>query len=104
MEKETVSIFDIIYDENNTQNIVLYNEKEEPVDFEQIAFIPLEEKDYVILKPINGFESLGEDEALVFEMVEEDNEQNLIMVVDDEILDAVFEEYNKLYDEQNGNK
>lgn len=104
MEKEKVSVFDMIYDENNNQDIVLYNEKNEPVDFEQIAFIPLEERDFVILRPVKPFEGLGEDEALVFEMVEENDEQNLVMVVDDEQIDLVFAEYNKLYDEMNENK
>ena len=101
MEKEKVSVFDMIYDENNNQDIVLYNEKNEPVDFEQIAFIPLEERDFVILRPVKPFEGLSEDEALVFEMVEENDEQNLVMVVDDEQIDLVFAEYNKLYDEMN---
>ena len=101
MEKEKVSVFDMIYDENNNQDIILYNEKNEPVDFEQIAFIPLEERDFVILRPVKPFEGLAEDEALVFEMVEENDEQNLVMVVDDEQIDLVFAEYNKLYDEMN---
>ena len=101
MEKEKVSVFDMIYDQNNNQDIVLYNEKNEPVDFEQIAFIPLEDKDFVILRPVKPFEGLGEDEALVFEMIEDNEEQNLIMVVDDEQIDLVFAEYNKLFDEMN---
>ena len=39
---EELSIFDIILDENNFDNIVLYDEKNKPEEFEQIAYIPLE--------------------------------------------------------------
>ncbi len=98
MENE-ISIFDVIYDENNDDNIVLYNTKDEPVEFEQVAFIPFEEKDYVILKPVTPFEGMKEDEALVFEMVEDENGESIVVVIDEEIIDAVFNEYNALYDQ-----
>ena len=49
MEEKTVNAIDALFDENNTDNIVLYNEKEEPVEFEQIAIIPIEENVYAIL-------------------------------------------------------
>ncbi len=98
MEKD-LNIFDIIYDENNDQNIIMYNEKNEPVEFEQIAYVPIEDKDYVILKPVEPFENMAEDEALVFEMVEDEKGQDLVFVVDDEVVDNVFDIYNKLYDQ-----
>jgi hypothetical protein len=98
MEKEEITIFDKILDENNSENIVLYNEKNEPVEFEQIAYIPIEEKDYAILRPVKPLEGLKDDEALVFELIEEEDSQNLIMITDDAQIDAVFAEYNKLFD------
>ena len=88
MEKD-LNIFDIIYDENNDQNIIMYNEKNEPVEFEQIAYVPIEDKDYVILKPVEPFENMAEDEK----------GQDLVFVVDDEVVDNVFDIYNKLYDQ-----
>ena len=101
---ENVSIFDMIFDEENNDNLVLYDEKNKPEEFEQVAYIPLEEKDYAILKPVKPFKGMADDEALVFEMVETDDEEQLIPVDDDKVIDAVFAEYDKLFDEANGKK
>ena len=99
---EELSIFDIILDENNFDNIVLYDEKNKPEEFEQIAYIPLEEKDYVILKPVKPFKGMAEDEAIVFEMVEDENgEEQLLAVEDDKIAEQVFNEYYRIFDENN---
>ena len=49
MEKE-VDAFSAILDEDNNDNVVLYNANNEPVEFEQVAIVPLNGKDYVILK------------------------------------------------------
>ncbi len=99
---EELSIFDIILDENNFDNIVLYDEKNKPEEFEQIAYIPLEEKDYAILKPVKPFKGMAEDEAIVFEMVEDENgEEQLLAVEDDKIAEQVFNEYYRIFDENN---
>ncbi len=93
---------DALFDENNTENIKLYNEKDEEVEFEQIALIPLDDIVYVILKPAMKIEGIADDEAFVFEIVEdEENGELLRLVEDDKIIDAVFEDYNKLLDEEN---
>ncbi len=106
-EKEVKSPIDCLFDEDNTDPISLYNEKGEEVQFEQIALIPLEEKIYAILKPMKEIEGVGEDEALAFEIVEteEDAEtgehsEYLELVGDIDIIDKVFEVYNKLMDEE----
>ena len=106
-EKEVKSPIDCLFDEDNTDPISLYNEKGEEVQFEQIALIPLDEKIYAILKPMKEIEGVGEDEALAFEIVEteEDAEtgehsEYLELVGDIDIIDKVFEVYNKLMDEE----
>ena len=97
--KEEVSPIDCLFDENNTDPIVLYNEKGEPVDFEQVALVPLDERIFVILKPIKPMEGIGEDEALVFEVLEnEDEEDFLALVVDVDTIDRVFKVYDGLVD------
>lgn len=97
--KEEVSPIDCLFDENNTDPIVLYNEKGEPVDFEQVALVPLDERIFVILKPIKPMEGIGEDEALVFEVLEnEDEEDFLALVVEVDIIDRVFKVYDGLVD------
>lgn len=87
---------DMILDEQNSENIVLYNENNEPMEFQQIAVIPLGEKTYVILQPVGEFEEIGEDEALVFSIESTDEEEYISIVVEDAIIDAVFEEYYQL--------
>ena len=92
---------DALFDENNTDNIKLYNEKDEEIEFEQIALIPLDDVVYAILKPVMEIEGVADDEAFVFEIVEdEDNGESLRLVEDDKIIDAVFDDYNKLLDEE----
>lgn len=103
-KKEAVkeeNAIDALFDANNNENITLYNEKDEPVDFEQIAIIPLNDRVYAILRPVEKVEGIAEDEAFVFEVVEdEENGDSLRLIEDDSVIDAVFEDYNKLLDEQ----
>ena len=105
MAEDFLSPIDMLFDENNTENIKLYNEENQEVEFEQIAIIPLEERIFAILKPTEHMEGIGEDEALVFEVVEpeeddEDEEEYLNLVSDIELIDKVFDVYNKLMDEE----
>ena len=46
-------ILDVILDENNTEPIILEDDKGNRLSFEQVAVIPYNEKVYVILKPID---------------------------------------------------
>ena len=93
-------IIDMLYDEENEENIVLYDETGKEVEFEQIALIPLEERSYVILKPLDcAAAGIGEDEAVVFEILETDGETQLTVVQDDDVIDAVFQVYERLLDE-----
>lgn len=85
-----------ILDENNTENVFLYDENNKPIEFEQIALIPLEETDklYAILVPLNPMENVGEGEAVLFEIDEQAND--ISVVNDDEIIDKVYTIYEKL--------
>jgi hypothetical protein len=89
-----------LHDPNNTDNIVLYNEKDQPVEFIQIAIIPYKKKEYAILQPAKPMKGVGDDQAIVFEVVKgkKGSEGSLHIVSDDEIIDACFVEYNKLRD------
>ncbi|MBQ9792597.1 MAG: DUF1292 domain-containing protein [Clostridia bacterium] len=101
--EEVKNPIDCLFDEDNNDPIFLFNEKGEKVEFEQIALIPVEERIFAILKPTDKIEGIGEDEALVFEVVEgeEDEEDDYLNLVSDvEIIDKVFDVYNKLIDEE----
>ena len=90
-----------LLDPKDNAPIVLYDENDNKVEFEQIALIPLEERVYAILKPANKMEGVADDEALVFSF-QEDDEQAPVLVVEenDKIIDQVFDVYNKLLDEE----
>ena len=90
---------DQILDENNTDPVVFYNEMGDAVSFEQIALIPLNGRIYVILKPTEEMEGVGEDEAFVFEITEQDGEEVIVIVEDFTVINAVFDEYEKLLEE-----
>ena len=77
-----------LLDENNDENLFLYDENDNAVEFEQVAVIPYCEKVYAILSPVQKIEGVADDEAFVF--------------VIEEIIDAIFVEYYKLLDEANG--
>lgn len=100
MAEEFLSPIDMLLDENNTENLKLYNEENQEVEFEQIALVPIEDKTYAILKPVETMEGIAEDEALVFVIDEIDDEDCLVIVDDDKIIDEVFDEYYKLLKEE----
>ena len=94
MEKNAI---EQLLDEDNIDPIVLYDENDNEVEFDQIAIIPFNENLYAILKPVEPMEGVGEDEAIVFAFeTDEDDDEILSVVEDDAIIDAVFEEYYKM--------
>ena len=101
--KEEIDALEQLLDEDNDDNIILYNEKDEAVEFEQVALIVYKKKAYAILHPVEGKDhGVDDDEALVFELTRDrDGDSRFELVEDDAIIDAVFEKYNKLYDEEN---
>ena len=96
MAEKEKSHIEILLDQENNENIKLYDEKNNCVEFEQVAIIPIDEKIYAILRPVAGLDGVGEDEALVFSIEEVDEEDCLVVVDDDAVVDAVFEQYYKL--------
>ena len=102
-EEKQINPIEQILDEENLDNIVLYNEKDEPYEFEQIAVIPLTDGDkqdlYAILLPVTPLAGIEEDEALVFEVNERENVVRVCS--DDAIIDQVMAEYEKLLEEGN---
>lgn len=101
---EEMSILDILLDEENAEPIVLYDENDKAVKFDQVAIIPLEDNLYVILKPLEPMANVADDEAIVFTVLEdEDGVSSLEVETDEEIAIRVFEEYYKLLDAEEEN-
>ena len=96
-----MSEIDKIYDDDNTENIILFNGAGVPISFEQIALIPHEGRDYVILKPVIPMEGVGEDEGLVFCISKSPEE--LSLVTDLSLIDSIFTVYDRLVAEASEN-
>ena len=75
MDKEQRSQIEMLLDENNTENLKLYDENNKETEFEQVAVIPLNEKIYAILKPVTKIVGVNDDEALVFVIEEIEDEE-----------------------------
>lgn len=97
MEKDAkhTDILSVLFDEDNCDPIELVDDHSgKKIPFEQIAVIPYDEKIYCILKPIDEISGIKDDEAVVF-FVEFDEDDNSFLVVeeDKEKAEAVFEKY-----------
>jgi len=89
-----MNVIDQILDENYTDNIILYSEQGVATEFVQIAVIPLEGRVFAILQPLDD-PNLAEDEALVFELILNDDPY-LEVCTEDAMVDAVFDAYYEL--------
>ena len=88
---------------DSDENIILYNEEGEPVEFEQIALIPIEEGEYsgrlfAILRPLED-DDLEADEAIVYELGEDGDDATLTPVEEEGVLRAVFGIYYSMLQE-----
>ena len=88
---------------DNDGIIVLNTADGEEVEFLEIAGIAHAGNFYAILQPVELLEGMDEGDALVFRVTKDsDGNDNFEIELDDEVLDAVFSEYNRLLDDQEG--
>lgn len=88
-----------ILEEENMENVIMFDEQNKPIEFEQIAVIPLDNDPllYAILIPVTPMQGVHEGEGVVFAI---DEEKHDIQVVNNEkTIDAVLEVYQKLIEE-----
>ena len=82
--------------------VTLLSANGEEVEFVEIAGIVHNGKFYAILQPVELLEGMSDDEAMVFEVTRgKDGEDHFEIVLDDEIIDAVFAVYEQLLEEAN---
>ena len=95
---------DQILDENNMENVVLYDENQKPIEFEQVAVIPLERtgKLYAIMIPVTPMQGVNEGEGVLF-VLDEIND-TIEIERDDAIIDEVLSIYQTLIGEGEDNK
>ena len=100
-KNQELDILDVLLDEDNEDPITLYDEKGKDYKFDQVAIIPMEEKLFAILKPIDEMPGVADDEAIVFVINEnESGETTLLIETDEALAMRVFEEYYRLLDEK----
>ncbi|MCL2540741.1 MAG: DUF1292 domain-containing protein [Firmicutes bacterium] len=96
---ETNSIVRLL-DPNDAENVILYDEEDNAVEFEQVALIPQGDKRYIILKPVEFMEGVADDEAIAFVVQQDDEGDEVLVVVEEEpVIDEVFAAYHKLLEE-----
>jgi len=93
-----------LLDDNNTDNVVLFDTNGKPIEFEQVARIELDDYNeiFVILIPVTPVPGVEEGEGVVFSLDAQNG--NLDVVEDQNVIDRVLEAYMKLLDEGNGQK
>ena len=85
--------------ENDDDIITLLSATGEEIDFVEIAGILHKGNFYAILQPVELLDGMEDDEALVFKVSRNaDGSDKFEIELDDEIIDAVFAEYNRLLD------
>lgn len=96
MEEKT--LLEILLDEYDKQNIFLTNSKGEQVEFIQVAVIPYQNEIFCILKPVLQVYGIGENEAILFKMVEDEklNDVSLCTETDELVVKRVFKKYRSL--------
>ena len=91
--------------QENDDIVTLLSATGEEIDFVEIAGIAYKGRFYAILQPVELLEGMDEDEALVFEVTRAaSGDDQFNIVLDDEIIDAVFAEYGRLLDEATANE
>ncbi|MBQ8762346.1 MAG: DUF1292 domain-containing protein [Clostridia bacterium] len=100
MEQEKNPI-ECLLDVENSEPIVLYDENDKPIKFEQVALIPHKDELYAMLKPIDKLDGVADDEAVIFHFEEDENGAQVLSVLgDDQLIDEIFAIYLDLVKEE----
>ena len=94
-----------ILDEKNMDNVILYDEENKPIEFEQVAVIPLERTGmlYAIMIPVTPMQGVNEGEGVLF--VVDELKNTIDIERDDKTIDEVLSIYQTLIgDDDKGNK
>lgn len=90
--------------EKHDDVVTLLSANGEKIDFIEIAGIVYNENFYSILQPVELLQGMDDDEALVFKVSRDANGSDKFEIeLDDQVIDAVFKEYNKLYEDAHRN-
>ncbi len=91
---------DFFEDQNNMDEdddiITLYNEERDvDEDFYHLATLDVDDKWFVVLKPVEKLPDIEEDEVLIYEVQEGDDGDIFVAIEDEDLLQKVFDEFMK---------
>ena len=81
------------------ERVTLTTDEGEDIEFEIVTELALGEDFYALMQPVKPLDGVAEDEALVFRIIETDDGDEYELVIDDDILDGVFESYNNMIED-----
>ena len=99
---------DFFDDQNNTTEdddiITLYNEvADRDEDFYHLATLDVDNRWFVVMKPVEKLDDIEEDEVLIYEIAENEDGNDVFMAIEDEgkpvRVSHRNEQVKKLYDE-----
>lgn len=75
--------------------ITLYNEAtDSDEDFYHLATIDVDDRWFVVMKPVEQLPDIADDEVLIYELAEDDDGNDVFVPIeDDALLDKVFGEF-----------
>lgn len=91
---------DFFEDQNNMDEdddiITLYNEERDvDEDFYHLATLDVDDKWFVVLKPVEKLPDIEEDEVLIYEVQDGDDGDIFVAIEDEDLLQKVFDEFMK---------
>ena len=95
--KQEIDVVTKILDEDNLDNIMLYDENGKEIEFEQVAVVVVDDKYYAIMLPLTSLPGIEEGSGVLFYINEET--RDLENVIDEEIIDKAFKVYQDLIGE-----
>ena len=88
------NIIEQILDENNHDFINAYDDFGNPIQFEQVAVVSIEEELFVILRENREYIPL--EEVVVFRIIMNETNQELLLEENEEVIEEVFNKYYQL--------
>lgn len=83
--------------EEDDDIITLYNEAtEKEDDFYHLATLDVDKRWFIVMKPVEKLDDIGDDEVLIYEIVENaDGNDEFAPIEDEALLQKVFDEFIK---------
>lgn len=92
---------EVLEEEADGDVVELESDDGESVKFRHVATIDHENDWYVLFSPVEAIDGVGEDEVVIFKLGADENGGDVfIPVEDDAILDAVYDEYVRIMEEE----